>query len=187
MSVIQSAEIRAQRSRRRDTSSEKIISIDQAATIASDQRTNGRRVVFTNGCFDLLHVGHVTSLSEAASWGDLLIVAMNTDQSIRRLKGETRPVIGQSDRATMLTALECVDYVVPFDENTPLQLLHAIRPDVLVKGGSYSVDQVVGHEVVESYGGVVAVTRLLEGMSTTDLLQRIQQSTGTPLQTTKAA
>ena len=135
MSVIQSAEIRAQLSQRRGTNSGKIISIDQGENIASDQRKIGRRVVFTNGCFDLLHVGHVASLSEAASWGDLLIVGMNTDQSIRRLKGEARPVICQSDRAMMLAALECVDYVVPFDENTPLQLLHAIRPDVLAKGG----------------------------------------------------
>ena len=116
-------------------------------------RRRGRTVVFTNGCFDLLHVGHVSYLSEAAKLGNTLIVGVNSDASVRRLKGSSRPVIAESDRAAMLAALACVGYVVVFDEDTPHRLLEAIRPDVLVKGGTYTPSEVVGHEIVEAYGG----------------------------------
>ena len=171
--VIQPHEIRAQLAQR-SGSIRKIVTRNQAATTATQQKQLGNRVVLTNGCFDLLHAGHVASLAEAAACGDLLVVGMNSDQSVRRLKGEGRPVVNEADRAAMLAALECVDLVVPFDEETPHQLLYAIRPDVLAKGGSYTVDQVVGHEVVQSYGGAVVVTKLVDGISTTDLVRKIQ-------------
>ena len=187
VSVIRPDEIRAKLANRRSVGLEKIVTRDQAASIAAIQKKLRHRVVLTNGCFDLLHAGHVASLSEAAACGDLLIVGMNSDQSIRRLKGNGRPIIGQSDRAAMLAALENVDLVVPFDEDTPHALLHVIRPDVLVKGGSYSVDQVAGHEVVEAYGGDVVVTRLLEGISTTNLVTKIRQQLDTPRVVNEAA
>ena len=171
--VIHPAEIRDQLADHRVGSS-KIVSCEQAAKMAAEHRRLGRRVVFTNGCFDLLHAGHVVSLSEAASYGDLLVVGMNSDASVRRLKGEQRPVIDQADRASLLAALECVDLVVPFDDDTPHKLLETIQPDVLVKGGSYTTEQVVGHEVVKAYGGQIVVTNLLQGVSTTDLVRRIQ-------------
>ena len=126
--------------------------------------------MFTNGCFDLLHVGHVTYLAEAARLGNVLAVGINSDAGVRRLKGPSRPVIGQSDRAAMLAALACVQYVVVFDDDTPHALLRAIRPDVLVKGGTYTPEQVVGHEIVEAYGGAVRVTGVVEGISTTHIL-----------------
>ncbi len=137
-------------------------------------RADGRSIVLTNGCFDLLHLGHVAYLREAARLGDVLIVAVNGDDSVRQLKGPGRPVTGQQERAGLLAALACVDYVVVFDEDTPHQVLHALRPDVLVKGGTYTVDEVVGREVVEAYGGRVAVMGCSPGLSTTALLDRIR-------------
>lgn len=148
----------------------KVVSGRQAALLAAEHRRRGERVVFTNGCFDLLHVGHVQYLSEAAALGDALFVGVNSDQSVRRLKGQSRPVIGEQDRAALLGALACVRQVVLFDEDTPHALIEAIRPDVLVKGGTYTREEVVGHEIVESYGGTVCVTNLVGGVSTTNIL-----------------
>jgi D-beta-D-heptose 7-phosphate kinase/D-beta-D-heptose 1-phosphate adenosyltransferase len=149
----------------------KIISSDKAAAIAEQCRRAGRRVVFTNGCFDLLHAGHLRCLKEAAALGDLLIVAVNSDASVRRLKGPERPVIGEEDRLELLAALACVSHVLLFDEDTPRHLLRRIRPDVLVKGGTYRVDEVVGHEIAEAYGGQVRVVGVVEGVSTTGILR----------------
>jgi D-beta-D-heptose 7-phosphate kinase/D-beta-D-heptose 1-phosphate adenosyltransferase len=146
-----------------DPEPQKHVTIDRAADLANLYRQAGRRIVLTNGCFDLLHVGHVTYLQEAASLGDVLVVAVNSDASIRRLKGSGRPIIGQQDRAAMLAALACVTHVVVFDDDTPHALLHAVRPDVLVKGGTYAPDQVIGHEIVLGYGGEVRVTSMVEG------------------------
>ena len=140
--------------------------------VAADKAA-GRTVAFANGCFDLLHVGHVTYLAEAARLGNILIVGVNSDASVKRLKGAGRPAIAESDRAAMLAALACVHHVVIFDEDTPNALLHAIRPDVLVKGGTYTPEQVVGHEIVESYGGTVCVTGLVDGVSTTNILASV--------------
>lgn len=131
-------------------------------------RRAGRGVVFTNGCFDLLHVGHVQLLQEAATLGDVLIVAINSDASVRKLKGPDRPVIGEQDRARLLAALGCVDHVLIFDDDTPHRLLEAIRPDVLVKGGT--TGEIVARDVVEAYGGRVCRLRTTEGVSTTRLL-----------------
>jgi len=132
-----------------------------------------KRIVFTNGCFDLLHAGHVTYLQAARSFGDLLILGLNSDASIRRLKGEKRPLIGETERAHLLAALDCVDFVVIFDEDTPLKLIEAIRPDVLVKGGDYTREGVVGHELVESYGGRVELVQFVDGRSTSGIIEQI--------------
>lgn len=136
-------------------------------------RNEGKRIVFTNGCFDLLHAGHLSLLHEAARHGDVLIVGINSDASVSRLKGPMRPMIPENERAAMLAALECIDAVTIFAEDTPLELLQAIRPDVLVKGQDYRIDQVVGREAVESGGGQVVLVPLLPERSTTALIDRI--------------
>lgn len=132
------------------------------------------RVVFTNGVFDILHAGHVTYLEEARALGDVLVVGLNSDDSVRRLKGPTRPVNTQEDRARVLGALRCVDHVIVFDDDTPLAVITALIPDVLVKGGDYTRDTVVGADVVEHYGGGVVIIPLLEGRSTTSIIARSQ-------------
>lgn len=151
----------------------KHLSIEQTARELESHRKQGRRVVFTNGCFDLLHVGHITYLQEAAAMGDLLVVGLNSDKSVSRLKGPSRPVLCESDRAAMLSALAVVNYVVVFDEDTPLNLIKHMRPDVLVKGGDYRAESIVGREFVESYGGIVAVTGKVDGVSTTKILNDV--------------
>ena len=143
----------------------------QAKKIMDVHRAVGKRIVFSNGCFDLLHVGHITNLHQAAELGDLLVVGLNSDRSVRRLKGEKRPVIGQRDRAAILAALQCVDYVIIFDQDDPTELIDALRPDVLVKGGDYKTAQIIGKELVESYGGLVVTTPLVKGVSTTRILK----------------
>lgn len=133
------------------------------------------KVVFTNGVFDLLHPGHVEFLEAARALGDALLVAVNTDASVRRLgKGSDRPLVPLEARARMLAALGAVDRVVPFDEDTPLELVRALRPDVLVKGGDYRREHVVGAELVASYGGQVEIVPLVPGFSTTHLLERLR-------------
>ena len=139
-------------------------------------RREGKRVVFTNGCFDILHAGHVKLLREAARHGDMLIVGINADESIRKLKGEDRPVHAEADRVEVLSELESVDLVVVFEEDTPERLLEAIRPDILIKGGDYEKSEVVGGAFVESYGGRVELIPVLEGRSTSGAIQRIRQS-----------
>ncbi len=134
---------------------------------------NGGRLVFTNGCFDILHPGHVDYLERARSMGDGLVVGLNSDASVRRLKGPQRPVNDQQSRARVLAALQCVDFVVIFDEDTPLELIREVRPDVLVKGGDWSVERIVGRDVVEAAGGTVCSIPLLAGHSTTGTVDRI--------------
>lgn len=170
VAVVYRSEIRAKLLTLVHGSAAKILSRDQAGKLAEELRSRGESVVFTNGCFDLLHVGHVSYLAEAASLGGSLIVGVNSDASVRRLKGPSRPVIAEADRAAMLAALACVDAVVVFDEDTPHRLIETIRPDVLVKGGTYSPSEVVGHEIVEAYGGRVLVTGVVDGISTTSIL-----------------
>lgn len=139
-----------------------------------DARLQGERIVFTNGCFDLLHAGHVSYLSEAKQLGDKLIVAVNSDESVRALKGATRPINCLNDRMLVLTGLAAVDWVVPFEDATPERLLELIKPDVLAKGGDYTYDQVVGHEIVTGYGGEVVVLGLTENKSTSSMVNKIQ-------------
>jgi len=159
-------------------SSVKLKSLEVLATIVAREKERGRKVVFTNGCFDLLHAGHVKYLQKARSFGDLLVLGLNSDASVRRLKGANRPLIGEEERAHLLAALDCIDYVVLFDEDTPLGLIEAIRPDVLVKGGDYTREGVVGHEVVESYGGRVELVEFVDGKSTTNIIEKILQRYG---------
>jgi D-glycero-beta-D-manno-heptose 1-phosphate adenylyltransferase len=134
-----------------------------------------KRIVFTNGCFDILHRGHLDLLARAADLGDVLILGLNTDASVRRLKGDERPVNGEEDRAFQTASLLCVDAVCLFDEDTPLELIHAVRPDVLVKGGDYTPDTVVGADFVKSNGGTVEIIPLVGGYSTTALLAKIKK------------
>jgi D-beta-D-heptose 7-phosphate kinase/D-beta-D-heptose 1-phosphate adenosyltransferase len=152
----------------------KLLTLEELVQIANYHRNLGQSIVFTNGCFDLLHAGHIHYLAEAASMGDLLVVGLNSDASVRRLKGFDRPILSQEQRAAMLAALQCVDHVVVFDEDTPHEILRRLRPEVLTKGGTYSVDEVVGREIVESYGGVIRVTTQVEGISTTKILAQLQ-------------
>jgi D-beta-D-heptose 7-phosphate kinase/D-beta-D-heptose 1-phosphate adenosyltransferase len=150
--------------------SPKVKSAEEAARWAADQRGAGRRVVFTNGCFDILHAGHLVCLEQARRLGDTLMVGLNSDSSVRGNKGPERPVVGQDARAALLAGLACVDAVVVFDEPTPLELIRVVRPDVLVKGGDYTIDQIVGADLVQSMGGRVATVPLVPGLSTTLIL-----------------
>lgn len=171
---IERREIRAEILRSDGTAFGKITTLEQLLAVSERYRRHRKSVVFTNGCFDLLHLGHVTMLEEAARLGDALIVAINGDESVRRLKGDDRPVIDQHERSRMLAALECVDHVVIFDDPTPHQLLNLLRPDVLVKGGT--TGHIVGREIVESYGGRVVRTDECAGRSTTSILSHIRST-----------
>ncbi len=144
------------------------------ALMEAHGRPRKGRLVFTNGCFDLLHRGHVEYLHRARAHGDLLVVGVNTDASVERLKGPGRPVVPQGDRALVLAALESVDAVTLFHEDTPRDLIAALLPDVLVKGGDYTAEEVVGREEVEEAGGEVVIIPFIQGRSTTQILQRIQ-------------
>lgn len=150
--------------------------VDQLLNELAYHRACGKKIVFTNGCFDLIHLGHVKYFRYAKAQGDLLVVAINTDKSIRRLKGEKRPIINEDDRINVLEELESIDYLVRFDEDTPLDLIERIRPDVLVKGADYKKEQVVGWETVERNGGRVALAPLVEGRSTSAVIQRILET-----------
>lgn len=152
-----------------------IMSSEQLASAVQEAHADGQKVVFTNGCFDILHAGHVEYLTEARQKGDRLIVAINDDEGVKRLKGEGRPINSLERRQTMLSGLEAVDWVVSFAEDTPEALLTLLQPDVLVKGGDYSVEQVVGADIVASYGGEVSVLKLVDGLSTTSLAEKIKQ------------
>ncbi|MEE3079489.1 MAG: D-glycero-beta-D-manno-heptose 1-phosphate adenylyltransferase [Bdellovibrionota bacterium] len=135
----------------------------------------GKKVVFTNGCFDILHRGHVSYLNEAKSLGDILVIGINTDKSVKRLKGEDRPVNSEVDRAFMLLNLKAVDYVFYFEENdNPYELIKKIQPDILVKGGDWPVEQIIGHDIVLSNGGEVKSLRFEDGYSTTGLINKVQ-------------
>jgi rfaE bifunctional protein nucleotidyltransferase chain/domain len=151
--------------------------VSQEELIALLSRTNrgSRRVVFTNGCFDLLHPGHIRTLEEARSLGDVLVVALNEDESVRKSKGDSRPVIAGNERAELLAALEAVDFVVLFREPTPLELIAKLVPDVLVKGADWGSTEIVGSEEVERAGGRVVSIPLEVGYSTTSILQRIRK------------
>jgi D-beta-D-heptose 7-phosphate kinase / D-beta-D-heptose 1-phosphate adenosyltransferase len=152
----------------------KVLGRLELAAYAASWRMQGKRIVFTNGCFDLLHAGHVSLLSQAAKLGDVLLLAINSDASVRRLKGPDRPLVSQGDRASILAALSFVTAVTVFDEDTPLELLQSVRPDVLVKGGDYQLEHVVGRELVEANGGQVALLPLTPDRSTSALVERIR-------------
>lgn len=137
-------------------------------------RLKNNKIVFTNGCFDILHVGHLNTLKEAKAFGDKLIVGLNSDNSVKRLKGEERPINNQENRAALLAALQVVDAVVIFNEDTPLNLIKLVSPDVLVKGGDWKIEQIVGGDFVKNKGGEVKSVPFIEGYSTTKTLEKIQ-------------
>ena len=156
----------------------KLKSSDEITVIAAKARADGKVVVFTNGCFDLIHRGHVHVLREAKAAGDLLIVGINTDRSVKSIKGKSRPIVSEIDRVELIAAMEMVNYVVLFDEPDPTRLIAAIKPNVLAKGGDYNSDQVVGRELVERAGGRIAVIPYLQGFSTTEIIERIRNYDG---------
>lgn len=157
--------------------SEKVIlGRDELRRVRERLRAEGRRLVFTNGCFDLLHVGHVRYLGEARSLGDALLVAINSDASVRALKGAGRPLVCESERAEVLAALEAVDFVTVFDEESPRSLIAELVPDVLVKGGDYGLAEIHGREEVEAAGGRVLSLPFVEGASTTGIIERIKET-----------
>ncbi|NIQ37971.1 MAG: D-glycero-beta-D-manno-heptose 1-phosphate adenylyltransferase [Proteobacteria bacterium] len=139
----------------------------------TEQRAAGRRIVFTNGCFDLLHIGHVRYLRQAKSLGEILVVAVNSDRSVARLKGPYRPINIQNERAEVIAALTCVDYVTIFDDIDPYRIISVLKPSILVKGGDWTKETTVGRDIVEAQGGKVVVLPYVEGISTTTLIDRI--------------
>ncbi len=155
------------------TSGEKILDFERVARRVAEWRAGGETVVFTNGCFDLLHVGHITLLEDCRRFGSKLVLGLNSDASVGRLKGPTRPIVGERERARVMAALASVDAVVLFGEDTPLELIRALKPDVLVKGGDYSVGTVVGHEEVIAAGGRVEIVPTVEGFSTTNIVKKL--------------
>ena len=154
-------------------SSEKILELERVQLRVAEWRAAGETVVFTNGCFDLLHVGHITLLEQCRRFGSKLVLGLNTDASVSRLKGAGRPIVGETERARVMAALAAVDAVVLFDDDTPLELIRALKPNVLVKGGDYTVETVVGHEDVIAGGGRVEIVPTVEGFSTTNLVKRL--------------
>jgi rfaE bifunctional protein nucleotidyltransferase chain/domain len=152
---------------------DKIISRSRIAPLVDDLKKKGKKIVFTNGCFDLLHAGHVRYLQEARSLGDFLVVGLNSDQSVRQIKDPSRPLIVEQQRAEILAALECVDYVVLFDEADPFRLIDEIKPDVLVKGADWSMDNIIGADIVMAYGGKVQRVDLVPSISTSEIIDRI--------------
>jgi D-beta-D-heptose 7-phosphate kinase/D-beta-D-heptose 1-phosphate adenosyltransferase len=172
-STVSPAEIINAVSLNHSDSDSKIKHLDVLTAIIAAEKARGKRVVFTNGCFDLLHAGHVKYLQKARSLGDLLVLGLNSDASVRRLKGELRPLIGEDERAHILAALDCIDYLVIFEEDTPLELITALKPHILAKGGDYTADGVVGKDVVEAYGGRVELVTFVDGKSTTNIIERI--------------
>jgi D-beta-D-heptose 7-phosphate kinase/D-beta-D-heptose 1-phosphate adenosyltransferase len=159
-----------------DPSRRKVLSREALLSALTDARRRGARVAFTNGCFDLLHAGHVQYLYEAKRHGDILVVGLNSDASVRRLKGPGRPLVPATERAEVLAALEMVDYVTVFDADTPIDLIRAVAPDALIKGADWAPGNVVGRAEVEATGGRVVLATVRPGLSTTDLVERIRSS-----------
>jgi len=151
----------------------KIKNLEELKSIVESLKAKGYKIVFTNGCFDLLHIGHLRTLQKAKSLGDILIVGVNSDTSVRRIKGRGRPIIPENERAEIIASLECVDYVVIFSELDPIKLIKAIKPDVHVKGGDYDIDKLPEAEIVKSYGGEIVLTDIVVDHSTTKIIEQI--------------
>lgn len=152
---------------------EKIKYKNDIETIVKKLKLDNKYIVFTNGCFDIIHKGHITYLYEAKKLGDILVVGLNSDSSIKKIKGEKRPILPEDERAYILSALEMVDFVVIFHEDTPYELINIVKPHVLVKGGDWNINNIVGKDIVESYGGKVLNIPFVEGKSTTNIIERI--------------
>ena len=151
----------------------KVKNHDELRGIIEDLHSAGKKVVFTNGCFDILHTGHVRYLNIAKGYGDVLVVAINSDESVRGIKGELRPIVPQSERAEVLSALSMVDYVTVFEDEDPHGIIAELNPDVLVKGGDWALDEIIGRDIVEANGGHVYSIPYIEGSSTTNIIERI--------------
>ena len=151
----------------------KILERGSLKTEVDRLKSEGKKIVFTNGCFDILHVGHVRYLKEARKLGDVLVLGLNSDSSVRSIKGENRPVVPEEERAEVIAELDCVDYVTLFGEDTPLALIECLRPDILVKGGDWAEENVVGRESVRRWGGRVAIIPQVEGKSTTNIIEKV--------------
>lgn len=151
----------------------RVVSLEELIKIRNKARQEKKRVVFTNGCFDILHRGHVEYLNKAKELGDILIVGLNTDSSVKKVKGDKRPVIPQEDRAYILSSLRCVDYVCLFDEETPARIISHLLPDVLVKGGDYRIEEIVGHDLVLEAGGEVRTIEPVAGRSSSGIIRTI--------------
>jgi rfaE bifunctional protein nucleotidyltransferase chain/domain len=151
----------------------KIKSLREALKVVKSLKSKGKKVVFTNGCFDILHYGHVSYLQKARRLGDFLVIGLNSDKSVKRLKGKDRPINTQKDRANILSALECVDLVVIFEQDTPIHLIQAFSPDILVKGGDWDAETIVGANFVRSQGGKVSVIKYIKGYSTTRTIAKL--------------
>jgi rfaE bifunctional protein nucleotidyltransferase chain/domain len=156
----------------------KLKSLEEIKAIVVEARNKRKKVAFTNGCFDLLHRGHVHVLREARACGDVLIVGINSDESVKQIKGPTRPVLPESDRCELVGAMEMVDFVILFNEPDPYNLIAAIRPDVLVKGGDWNSEKIIGANLVQEAGGRVVVVPYIKGFSTTEIIERITNSDG---------
>ncbi len=154
----------------------KLVPFSEIASVVQELRRQERKIVFTNGCFDILHAGHVIYLNEAANLGDCLILGMNSDASVKRLKGDSRPIVPQEERSIVAAALEMVDFVCIFEEDTPYELIKLIKPDVLVKGGDWALDEIVGADLVLAAGGQVKTLSYKDGISTTAIIERIAKS-----------
>jgi D-beta-D-heptose 7-phosphate kinase/D-beta-D-heptose 1-phosphate adenosyltransferase len=152
---------------------EKIKTKEELRRIVEDLKKKGKRIVFTNGCFDLLHLGHIRYLEKAKSLGDILVVGVNSDRSVRNLKGPKRPILPQEERAEILSGLGCVDYITVFNEQTPFELISSLQPHILVKGGDWTKETTVGKDVVERSGGEVVILPFEEGSSTSNLIETI--------------
>lgn len=154
---------------------EKVKNFTHIAEIVNELKKRGKRIVFTNGCFDILHSGHIKLLKKAKKLGDVLIVGINKDKSIKKIKGKDRPIMDEKQRIEIISAIEFVDYVVPFGDTTPEKLIKMIKPDIIVKGGDYKKDEVVGKDIVEKYGGKVYIFPLVKNISTTKIINKIKK------------
>jgi D-beta-D-heptose 7-phosphate kinase/D-beta-D-heptose 1-phosphate adenosyltransferase len=157
---------------------EKFLEPTKLAAVLQNLKNQGKKVVFTNGVFDLLHLGHVTYLQKAREQGDLLVVGLNSDASVKRIKGPLKPLLPLAERAEMLLALACVDFVTFFEEDDPYNVVKIIKPDILVKGGDWAVDKIIGGDLVQSWGGTVMNIPVVEGRSTTNLIQIVAERYG---------
>jgi rfaE bifunctional protein nucleotidyltransferase chain/domain len=144
--------------------------------VVEQYKKQNKKIVFTNGCFDLLHIGHITYLEEAKKLGDILIVGINSDESVKKIKGPTRPIQNEYDRSSILAALKAVDHTILFSEDTPINLIKKIKPDILVKGGDWKIEQIVGSDFVMKYGGVVQSLNFVNGKSTTSLIEKSKKN-----------
>lgn len=152
----------------------KVITLRKATMLAKNLKSAGKKIIFTNGCFDLIHAGHVTYLEKAKKYGDVLILGLNSDASIKQIKGDQRPILGEKDRALLLSAFNFIDYIIFFNEATPIRVIKSIKPDIHIKGGDYRVKDLPEYPIIKKYGGVIKILPYIKGCSTTSLIEKIK-------------